>query len=65
MTDYPEALIAKVAEAISDGIALGDSYTNHAERVLDAMDLTAQHQGPRFYKDSSSTRFVTRWVSDD
>lgn len=78
MTDYPDAMIERVGQAIraelrperkDEGPLYLDhdvhEYQNLAIAALDALGLTIQRQRPRFYKDSSSTRFVTRWVSDD
>jgi hypothetical protein len=64
MSEYPEALIEKVAWAISyaeEEPGMVAFYRNVAVATLDAIGLREERRGPQFYKDSSSRRFVTEW----
>lgn len=75
---YPEEIVEKVAKAIfvwdtSEGIngphwarlstEQRDVWREAAIAALDALGLEREVQGPRFYKDSSSARYVTPWRS--
>lgn len=66
MSKYPEEIVEKVADAIRRATDDGaDRAEDYAIAALDALDLERQVQGPRFYKDSSSARYVTPWVVVD
>lgn len=49
----------------ADNDPAAESWREIARAAFDALGLAEERQGPRFYKDSSSSRFVTKWVSLD
>ena len=68
MNEYPEALLRRVAKAISpdawepESPAHWKEYAlDQAEAALDALGLREELQDAQTYKDSTRHRYVTEW----